>query len=88
MLVHAVMDAYLSAAGLKDIGHYFPDTDESTLNADSIKMLEKVIEITEAAGYIGANLSVTVQAEAPAYPRISKICPQSCAKPASFPQKI
>lgn len=65
VIIHAVMDAYLSAAGLKDIGHYFPDTDESTLNADSAKMLEKVIEITENAGYVGVNLSVTVQAETP-----------------------
>lgn len=79
VLVHAVMDAYLSAAGLKDIGHYFPDTDESNLNADSIKMLEKVIEITEAAGYIGVNLSVTVQAEAPRLsPHIENMSAKLC----------
>lgn len=65
VIIHAVMDAYLSAAGLKDIGHYFPDTDESTLNADSAKMLEKVIETVKNSGYVGGNLSVTVQAETP-----------------------
>lgn len=82
VIIHAVMDAYLSAAGLKDIGYYFPDTDESTLNADSAKMLEKVIEIVENAGYTGVNLSITVQAEKPRLSpyidkmlqRLSEIC--------------
>lgn len=65
VLIHAVMDAYLSAAGLKDIGHYFPDADEAYAGADSIKLLEKVVEITENEGYTAVNLSVTVQAEKP-----------------------
>lgn len=82
VIIHAVMDAYLSAAGLKDIGHYFPDTDEATLGADSAKMLKKVIETVKNAGYIGVNLSVTVQAETPRLSpyidkmaqRLSEIC--------------
>ena len=63
--VHAVMDALLSAAGLKDIGHYFPDTDEKYLNADSCKMLEEVVQLIGGAGYKVSSLSVSVQAEEP-----------------------
>lgn len=65
VLVHAVMDALLSAAGLKDIGHYFPDTDEKWHNADSIKMLAQVMEIIGEAGYRLENISIAVQAEKP-----------------------
>ena len=65
VLVHAVMDALLSAAGLKDIGHYFPDTDEKWKNADSMKMLEQVVELIKKEGYGVQNISVAVQAEKP-----------------------
>lgn len=63
--VHAVMDAVLSAAGLKDIGHYFPDADESLLDANSLKMLEKVVKLALNEGYCVVNLSLTIQAERP-----------------------
>ena len=65
VLVHAVMDALLSAAGLKDIGHYFPDTDEKWKNANSMLMLEEVLRIIDAEGYAVKNLSVAIQAERP-----------------------
>ncbi|HEX7169758.1 MAG TPA: 2-C-methyl-D-erythritol 2,4-cyclodiphosphate synthase [Rubrobacter sp.] len=42
VLAHAVTDALLGAAGLEDIGHYFPDTDERYKNADSIALLREV----------------------------------------------
>src|SRR4028118_1489107 len=42
VLAHAVTDALLGAAGLEDIGHYFPDTDESYRDADSIALLSEV----------------------------------------------
>ena len=41
LLAHAIADALLGAAGLEDIGHYFPDTEPSTLNANSLEILEK-----------------------------------------------
>lgn len=63
--VHAVMDAILSAAGLKDIGHYFPDTDEKFAGADSIGMLKEAVSLALNAGYVPLNLSLTVQAEKP-----------------------
>ena len=65
VLVHAVMDAMLSAAGLKDIGHYFPDTDEQWKGASSIKMLEMVTALLAEQGYTVKNLSVAIQAERP-----------------------
>src|SRR5215212_5011555 len=42
VLAHAVTDALLGAAGLEDIGHYFPDTDERYRDADSIELLREV----------------------------------------------
>lgn len=65
VIIHAVMDAYLSAAGLKDIGHYFPDTDKKYAGADSANLLERIIETVKTQGYAGCNLSITVQAEKP-----------------------
>ncbi|MDE7083459.1 MAG: 2-C-methyl-D-erythritol 2,4-cyclodiphosphate synthase [Clostridia bacterium] len=63
--LHAVMDAVLSAAGLKDIGHYFPDNDPTFKDADSALLLEKVIEIIGKQGLTVGNLSVAIQAEKP-----------------------
>ena len=65
VLVHAVMDALLSAAGLKDIGHYFPDTDEKWKGASSMGMLEQVVALIESEGYGVQNISVAIQAEKP-----------------------
>ncbi len=65
VLVHAVMDAMLSAAGLKDIGHYFPDTDEKWRGASSMAMLETVTALLAEQGYGVKNLSVAIQAERP-----------------------
>ncbi len=65
VLVHAVMDALLSAAGLKDIGHYFPDTDEKWKGASSMEMLKQVIDLLKGKGYLVKNLSVAIQAERP-----------------------
>lgn len=63
--LHAVMDAVLSAAGLKDIGHYFPDTDPKYKDADSGKLLKEVIEIINGNGFAVSGLSVAIQAEKP-----------------------
>ena len=69
VLIHALMDALLSAAGLKDIGHYFPDTDERYKNADSTIMLKEVLSLVESEGYTVQNVSIAIQAEKP---RLSK----------------
>ena len=65
VLVHAVMDSLLSAVGLKDLGHYFPDTDERYKNADSMQLLEQVVALITQNGYAVRNVSVSVQEEKP-----------------------
>lgn len=65
VLVHALMDALLSAAGLRDIGYYFPDTDEKWKNASSMGMLSRVMEIMDEKGYLVQNVSIAIQAEKP-----------------------
>lgn len=65
VLVHALMDAPLSAAGLKDIGHYFPDTDERWKGANSMEMLKQVVSLIGRQGFVPANASVAIQAEKP-----------------------
>lgn len=65
VLAHAVMDALLSAAGLKDIGHYFPDTDEKWAGADSMEMLAQVRRLIAERGFAPLSLSVAVQAQKP-----------------------
>ncbi len=62
---HAVTDALLSAAGLKDIGHYFPDTDPELKGADSGKLLGETVRIVKEHGFSPINVSVSVQAEKP-----------------------
>ena len=65
VLVHAVMDALLSAAGLLDIGHYFPDTDARFAGADSMELLREVMRLVKEQGLAPANVSVSVLAERP-----------------------
>lgn len=65
VVIHAVMDALLSAAGLDDIGHYFPDTDPEYDGADSMRLLERVVREIKKRGFKPANISVSVQAEKP-----------------------
>ena len=63
--VHAVMDALLSGAGLRDIGYYFPDTDEKWKGANSMQLLKEVVTLIDKEGYRAENLSVAIQAETP-----------------------
>ena len=65
VLLHAVSDALLGAAGLGDIGKHFPDTDPKYKGADSLKLLKVVGEKVAAAGYRISNIDVTMIAQAP-----------------------
>lgn len=65
VLTHAVMDALLGAAALGDIGKLFPDSDPAYEGADSIGLLEKVVELLKNNGYTLHNLDCTVLAQAP-----------------------
>ena len=65
VLLHAVSDALLGAAGLGDIGRHFPDTDPAYKGADSRKLLACVVEKITAAGYRVGNVDVTMIAQKP-----------------------
>jgi 2-C-methyl-D-erythritol 2,4-cyclodiphosphate synthase len=65
VLTHAVTDALLGAAGLGDIGEYFPDTDERYRNADSLDLLREVAAMLLARGLTPVHVDVTVILEAP-----------------------
>jgi 2-C-methyl-D-erythritol 2,4-cyclodiphosphate synthase len=64
VLAHAVTDALLGAAGLEDIGHYFPDTDERYRDADSIELLREVRALVGDSWGI-ANVDAVVICERP-----------------------
>ena len=65
VLLHAVSDALLGAAGLGDIGKHFPDTDPQYKGADSLMLLRSVAEKVAAKGYRVSNVDVTMIAQAP-----------------------
>ena len=65
VLLHAVSDALLGAAGLRDIGYHFPDTDPQYKNADSLKLLAIVGQKVAKAGYRVSNIDVTMIAQKP-----------------------
>ena len=65
VLLHAVSDALLGAAGLGDIGKHFPDTDPQYKGADSLKLLQIVGEKVAKAGYRISNIDVTMIAQRP-----------------------
>ena len=65
VLVHAVMDALLGAAGERDIGYHFPDTDERYKGASSIMLLGEVMKILAAKGLKPVNIDATVMAQKP-----------------------
>ena len=65
VLLHAVSDALLGAAGMGDIGKHFPDTDPAYKGADSLKLLQIVGEKVTLAGYRISNIDVTMIAQKP-----------------------
>lgn len=65
VLLHAVSDALLGAAALGDIGKHFPDTDPRYEGADSMKLLERVVELLEEKGFKVNNIDCTVIAQKP-----------------------
>ena len=74
VLLHAVSDALLGAAGLRDIGYHFPDTDPKYKGADSRVLLRTVREKVNAAGYRISNVDVTMIAQKPKLkPHIEKM---------------
>ncbi len=65
VLTHALMDALLGAAGLWDIGHAFPDSDDSFKDISSLVLLERVMTMLEDRGYKVGNVDTTILAQQP-----------------------
>lgn len=63
--LHALCDALLGAAALRDIGFHFPDTDPAYKGADSRKLLRRVVELIAEKGYRAENVDVTIIAQVP-----------------------
>ena len=65
VLLHALMDALLGAAGLRDIGHHFPPSDPAFKGADSLQLLAYVVQLLAREGYRPVNVDLTLLAERP-----------------------
>ncbi len=65
VLIHAICDALLGAANMRDIGYHFPDTSADTLDIDSKILLKKTIDLIAQKGYQLGNIDATVCAEKP-----------------------
>jgi 2-C-methyl-D-erythritol 2,4-cyclodiphosphate synthase len=73
VLLHAICDALLGAAGLRDIGHYFPDTDIKYKNIDSKILLKNTFDLIREKGFEVGNIDCTVCLEKP---KISSFVPE------------
>lgn len=65
VLTHAVIDALLGAAGLGDIGRHFPDTDPAYAGADSLTLLDRVVELLSEQGWHVGNMDAAILAQRP-----------------------
>lgn len=75
VLIHAICDALLGAANMRDIGYHYPDTSDETLNIDSKILLRKTVELIATKGYTVGNIDATVCAERPKLnPHIPDMC--------------
>ena len=65
VLIHAICDAMLGAANMRDIGYHFPDTSDETLDMDSKIILKKTVDLIASKGFALGNIDATVCAEQP-----------------------
>lgn len=73
-LTHAICDALLGAAGLPDIGHFFPNTDPAYRNIDSQRLLQQVVAALRERGWSPVNVDATLIAEQPKIaPRLAEM---------------
>ena len=87
VLLHAVMDALLGAAGLGDIGRHFPDTDEQYRGASSLTLFARVMELLAAKGFAVGNIDATVIAQKPKLSPHIEVMRQNIAEAAGVPQE-
>ncbi len=65
VLIHAICDALLGAANMRDIGFHFPDTNQAYKGIDSKKLLKKTVEIIATKGYSIGNIDATISLQTP-----------------------
>lgn len=73
VLTHAIMDAILSACSMRDIGFWFPDSDEKYKGADSMELLKKVLNMIKEKGFKTESVTAVIMAEKP---KLSKFIPE------------
>ena len=76
VLLHALCDALIGAAGLGDIGRHFPDTDPQYRGIDSRELLRAVVQLLQARDYTVGNVDATIIAQAP---KMAPYIPAMCA---------
>lgn len=75
VLIHAVCDALLGAANMRDIGYHFPDTSDETKDMDSKIILSRTVELIGQKGYKVGNIDATVCAQ---HPKLNPFIPEMC----------
>ena len=75
VLIHAVCDALLGAANMRDIGYHFPDTSDETKDMDSKIILRRTVELIGQKGYKVGNIDATVCAQ---HPKLNPFIPDMC----------
>lgn len=75
VLIHAVCDALLGAANMRDIGYHFPDTSDETKDMDSKIILRRTVELIGLKGYKVGNIDATVCAQ---HPKLNPFIPEMC----------
>ena len=75
VLIHAVCDALLGAANMRDIGYHFPDTSDETKDMDSKIILRRTVELLAQKGYKVGNIDATVCAQ---HPKLNPFIPEMC----------
>lgn len=87
VLIHAVMDALLSAASLRDIGYHFPDTDPRYKGISSMLLFKEVVTLLKNEGYAVNNISATIMAEKPKLMKFVPEMTKNVAAVAGIPEK-
>ena len=87
VLIHAICDALLGAAGLRDIGYHFPDSNADFRNIDSKILLAKTIQLVRAEGFEIENIDSTICAEKPKISPFIDEIKKTLAQVLKIPQK-
>ncbi|MFP4529361.1 MAG: 2-C-methyl-D-erythritol 2,4-cyclodiphosphate synthase [Candidatus Kapaibacterium sp.] len=87
VLMHAITDAMLGAAGLGDIGEHFPDTDPDYAGADSMELFSECVEMVESRGFEIVNIDATVVLERPKLKDYKDVMRHNIAQACGLPER-